>query len=295
MKKLHFIITLLFISNAMFAQVGINANSSAPDASAGLDVSFNNKGFLPPRMTTAQRNAISSPAEGLVIYNTDENALNIYNGMAWMSMIPVPAFACGLTISINHLVSGGVAPVNKTVGYGTANGIPGEPSKCWITNNLGSDHPATAVNDATEASGGWFWQFNRKQGYKHDGTIRTPNTTWISSISENTDWIAANDPCTIELGSVWRIPTLSEWDNVINSGGWTNWNGPYNSVLKIHAAGYLSEVNGSLKFRGTAGAYWSGLNYSLNDGWLIYFTSAFSYTVNGPKTSGFSLRCLREN
>jgi hypothetical protein len=48
-----------------------------------LDVSSTTKGFLPPRMTTAQRDAISSPPAGLVIYNTSTNVLNFYNGSAW--------------------------------------------------------------------------------------------------------------------------------------------------------------------------------------------------------------------
>ena len=70
----------------------------------------------------------------------------------------------------------------------------------------GADHQATAVDDATEASAGWYWQFNRKQGYKHTGTTVIPawNTT---SIDEDSDWIPANDPCAIELGAGWRIPT----------------------------------------------------------------------------------------
>jgi len=100
-------------------------------------------------------------------------------------------WSCGdSSITINH-VAGTVAPVNKTVTYGTVTNIPGETSKCWITSNLGAEHQADSVNDATEASAGWYWQFNRKQGYKHDGTTRTPNTTWISSISESSDWTAA--------------------------------------------------------------------------------------------------------
>ncbi len=51
---------------------------------------------------------------------------------------------CGSSITINH-VAGTVAPVNKTVTYGTVTNIPGETSKCWITSNLGADHQATAV------------------------------------------------------------------------------------------------------------------------------------------------------
>ncbi len=142
------------------------------------------------------------------------------------------SFSCG-SLTINH-VEGNVAPVSKTVTYGTIYNIPGEPSKCWITSNLGADHQATAVNDVTEASAGWYWQFNRKQGYKQDGSTVTPsrNTT---SIDENSDWLVTNDPCTTELGTGWRIPTRTEWENVDASGSWNNWNGPWSSGLKLHA------------------------------------------------------------
>jgi len=64
--------------------VGIGTTS--PNASALLDVSSVAKGFLPPRMTTTQRNDIGSPgtpATGLVIYNTTTNQLNVYNGTSW--------------------------------------------------------------------------------------------------------------------------------------------------------------------------------------------------------------------
>jgi hypothetical protein len=206
------------------------------------------------------------------------------------------SFSCGSSITVNHL-AGLVAPVNKTVTYGTVTNIPGETAKCWITSNLGADHQATAVGDATEASAGWYWQFNRKQGYKHDGTTRTPNTTWISSISENTNWITANDPCTIELGSGWRIPTNTEWANVDAIGGWTNWNGPWNSGLKLHVAGFLNTNDGSLNAaRGWVGYYWSNVQDGATYGLYLYFWSGSS-TLNygGNKASGFPVRCLRNN
>ncbi len=61
-------------------QVGVGG---APDAAAALDVASTTQGFLPPRMTTTQRNAISSPPAGLMIYNSSTNKLNFYNGSAW--------------------------------------------------------------------------------------------------------------------------------------------------------------------------------------------------------------------
>jgi len=90
MKKSIKIISLLwvlFMLNSLSAQVGINASGNAPDASAMLDVSSNDKGILIPRMTQAERNNISSPATGLLIYQTDATTgFSYYNGSAWIAV-----------------------------------------------------------------------------------------------------------------------------------------------------------------------------------------------------------------
>ena len=198
-------------------------------------------------------------------------------------------FSCGSSLTINH-VAGVVAPVNKTVTYGTVTNIPGATSKCWITSNLGSNHQDTAVDDATEASAGWYWQFNRKQGYKHDGTTRTPNTTWISSTYETSDWITANDPCNIELGASWRIPTYTEWFNV--NSVWTD---PWNSGLKLHEAGYLYQNDGSLSYRGSYGYYGSSSQYDASYSHFLYFGVGASGMYYDLKAYGFSVRCVRDN
>ncbi|OON70107.1 hypothetical protein B0919_05040 [Hymenobacter sp. CRA2] len=82
----------LSISNS--GQVGIG--TAAPNASALLELSSTSKGFLPPRMTTAQRDAIRSPAVGLTIYNTDAAKLNTWNGFYWSDPVQgLPASASG--------------------------------------------------------------------------------------------------------------------------------------------------------------------------------------------------------
>lgn len=53
--------------------VGIGTNGTAPVASAKLEITSTTQGFLPPRMTATQASAISSPAEGLLVYVTDTN------------------------------------------------------------------------------------------------------------------------------------------------------------------------------------------------------------------------------
>ena len=282
-----------------FGQVGISADSSMPDSTAMLDVKSISKGFLPPRMTQAQMGEIEGPADGLMVYCTTNgkiytfvSAVNAWIEVNYGTGLISPPFTCGMIITKYHM-AGSVAPVNKTVSYGTANGIPGEPAKCWITSNLGADHQATAWDDATEASAGWYWQFNRMRGYKHDGSTVTPSWT-ITAITENSNWLTTNDPCMHLLGSGWRLPTYTEWDNVITGGGWTNWNGPWNSALKIHAAGYLMSFEGSLLYRGSNGFYWSSNQGDNTYGWGVYITSSYCDLDYLGKANAFSVRCLRE-
>jgi hypothetical protein len=216
-----------------------------------------------------------------------------YSSSVSLTQSTLDCLICGDPLAKNH-VAGDVAPVDKAVTYGTVTGIPGAETKCWITSNLGADHQATAVDDATEESAGWYWQFNRMQGYKHTGSARTPNTTWITSINENSDWLTANDPCALLLGNGWRLPTYTEWTNVDASGGWTNWNGPWSSALKMHAAGSLLYSSGSLDTRGSRGYYWSSTQSDNSYGWILYFSSGNCYMSNYYKAYGFSSRCLRD-
>ncbi len=81
--KIILIIFLIFNSKFIIGQVGINDDNSSPNASAMLDVKSTTKGMLIPRMTTTQRDDISSPATGLMIYNTSTNKYNYHNGTGW--------------------------------------------------------------------------------------------------------------------------------------------------------------------------------------------------------------------
>jgi hypothetical protein len=90
MKYLLLLFSLLFrLAGAGAQNVGINADNSDPHPSAGLDVKFENKGFLPPRMSLQQRDAIASPADGLMVFCTNSGtngALCIfYSGIGWIT------------------------------------------------------------------------------------------------------------------------------------------------------------------------------------------------------------------
>jgi hypothetical protein len=86
MKKWIAIISLIVfhISTALSQSIAINTDGTAPHASSMLDVKSTTKGLLLPRMSHAQRNAIASPAAGLIIYQTDNiPGFYYYNGGAW--------------------------------------------------------------------------------------------------------------------------------------------------------------------------------------------------------------------
>lgn len=90
-KKISTIIAFFVLSFALNAQVGVGI--ATPDASAMLDVTSTTKGFLAPRMTAAQIAAISTPATGLVVYQTDGTSGFYYNAgtsgsPSWVQLLP---------------------------------------------------------------------------------------------------------------------------------------------------------------------------------------------------------------
>ena len=81
MRKIT-LITLMLFTALSYTQVGINTNT--PDASSALEIESTTGGILIPRMTENQRNAIVSPAAGLMVYQTDETlGFYFFNGSVW--------------------------------------------------------------------------------------------------------------------------------------------------------------------------------------------------------------------
>jgi hypothetical protein len=162
MKKLLFIIMMTFLSTTTFAQVAINASGDSPNSSAMLDVSSNSKGFLAPSMTTNQRTAISSPANGLMVYDTDTNSFWFYNTSdgEWQN---VGDGAVGAT-NINDLSDGKTGGQSVFLGSGSGNVDDGSENY-----NVGVGH-STLYNCT---SGFWniaiggFALFNSSTGEKN--------------------------------------------------------------------------------------------------------------------------------
>ena len=85
MKQLILVVICHIALSANAQNVGIGITT--PNASSILDVNSNSKGMLTPRMSSAQRSAITSPAKGLLVFDTDLNTFWFYNGSAWEQMI----------------------------------------------------------------------------------------------------------------------------------------------------------------------------------------------------------------
>ncbi|HNX08186.1 MAG TPA: hypothetical protein PKL96_11425, partial [Bacteroidales bacterium] len=136
-----FIFFVLLIGKNSFSQnnVGINTTGANPHPSAVLDVSATNKGLLIPRMTTFQRMSIPNPANGLLVYDTDEKCIFYYDQTTgnWLSL-------CG-----GHGVPGITGPTGPEGPQGNTGpvGPTGPIGSTGVQGNIGPTGPTGAQGD----------------------------------------------------------------------------------------------------------------------------------------------------
>jgi len=154
-KIILFIVLIIAFCNCCFAQQGVSINitGAPPDNSAMLDVVSNNKGILIPRMTTSQMNLISSPANGLIIFNTDSSCFFFFNSTSWISLCnngiigPTgPTGSQGLQGLVGPTGLNGIDGVTGATGPTGADGLIGPTGLQGITG-------ATGVDGATGSTG----------------------------------------------------------------------------------------------------------------------------------------------
>jgi uncharacterized protein (TIGR02145 family) len=310
-KNILLALSLVLASSlASHAQVGIGTSSP----NAALDVSSTSNGFLPPRMTYAQRNAIATPAQGLMIYCTNCGAngeAQLYNGTAWVNLVGGAAadtFVCGDNVTFTYNGS--------SVTYGTVSRAYGGTigTKCWLDRNLGAIQVATSSNDA--ASYGDLFQWGRgADGHQIRTSLTTPtlssadqpgNGHFITSNSSpNDDWrspqnanlwqgvYGVNNPCP----SGYRIPTVEEWEAEFYS--WIlassyNAAGAFASPLKLPLAGDRNCSDGSLRNGGDYGSYWSSwFRGTSSSSSALYFESNSAGVGHDSRANGYSVRCIK--
>lgn len=174
------VIILLFFAQITFAQIGISPTNTPPHASAMLDISSTNKGLLIPRMTTAQRIAIASPANGLTVYDTNTLGFWFYNGAAWQNL---------LTVGNNLWLANGSDIYNNNsgnIGIGTNTPNAKMHIKSATTNALYKAETNNAIHYAgmeLKSDGGVFDTFEmRKWAPGASGSVSGINLNGLSTL-----------------------------------------------------------------------------------------------------------------
>ncbi|HRE64660.1 MAG TPA: hypothetical protein PKU77_12770, partial [Ferruginibacter sp.] len=134
----------LTISSSLSAQ-NVGIGTITPNASAMLDVSSNDKGFLPPRLSTAERNAMPSKTAGLIIFNTSSGCLELFNGSNWINLcssLPstlLPKTLLGgnnsdIAFSVRQTIDSGyiVAGNTESSQDGDVTGVNNGGIDCWV-------------------------------------------------------------------------------------------------------------------------------------------------------------------
>ena len=299
-KRIITLIALAFsFSNCVFAQVGIGTTN--PQASAELDVTSTTKGFLAPRMTQAQRNAIAIPvAAGLQVWCSNCGSigeLQVFNGTTWTNMVggtASPAFACGTT-TLTFTYNG------ASVTYGT---VSSTGSKCWLDRNLGAAQVAISSTDAL--SYGDLFQWGRgADGHQIRTSGTTPNLSSTdvpgnaNFILSSSDWRSpqnvnlwqgvngVNNPCP----NGFRLPTTAELVAEYSTWSSSGAAGAFASPLKLPAPGFRHYSSGSLINVGLTGDYWGSTVSGTNTNDLFFYAGHTIGTI--ARGHGCSVRCIR--
>ena len=299
MKHYIPLITLLISSTISYAQVGIG--TSSPAGSSQLDVSSTTKGFLPPRMTTNQRDLILSPATGLQIYNTDNRAIETYTGTSgeWLTLGRGKSGATKNTaLGVRTLNSNTTGGNNTAIGWftlydnttGSYNTAVGRAP--LYKNTSGSNNTATgysALFNNTSASNntatGYQSLFSNTTGYNNTAngykalysntTGHKNNALGYLSLYYNT---FGYENIGIGNGALYSIS--STYGNVgIGQGAGDNYNG-YNSVSIGWNAGGMGNGNDNIYIGNQA--HYSNSSYyrSVALGYRAYVTGNQQFRVS---------------
>jgi uncharacterized protein (TIGR02145 family) len=277
------------------------SNSNIINNGTEVEITSTTQGFLPPHMTTTQRDAIASPAAGLTMYNTTVNCLQSWNGTLWDDYD-----GCGNSPIVPTYPAGSVfcASGSATV-VEVTNSLTG---KTWMDRNLGASQVATSSTDAN--SYGDLYQWGRgSDGHQCRNSATTSTLSsgdvpghgnFILINSSPNDWRSpqntnlwqgvngVNNPCP----SGYRLPTETEINAERLSWSVNTSVGAFASPLKWTLAGRRDNNYGTLLDVGSYGYYWSSTvsgTYSRN----LNFNSSNATMSGFDRALGLTVRCIK--
>jgi len=237
--------------------VGINSTGEAPNSKAILDLSSTTQGFLPPRMTYAQRVAITSPPAGLIVWCSNcgnSGELQVFNGTTWTNMIGGASSVPLLTIGQSY--GGG------KIAYILQDGDPGYVS--------GQTHGLIAADAEQSTGAGWGCYGTEISGA--DGTALGTGAQNTQDIVNpvtgcSAAGIAARLCNDLELNgySDWYLPSKDELDKLYNN--------------RVAIGGFADAY------------YWSSSEHSNSYAWFRDFGS--TYQSYSSKNSTYYVRAIR--
>ncbi len=247
MKKITFMLIALsfcIISN-VWAQEGvaINTTGADPDNSAILDVASTTKGLLIPRMNQTQRNAISSPATGLMIYQTDNApGYYFYNGSGW-------AITGSGALGINDLIDGKTDATSVFLGSGSgANNLGGSNVAVGIgtlkTNTTGSANTANGCNALFSNTVG-----HSNTAYGHAASYNNTNGTNNTAIGKDALFCNTTAPYNTAIGAYANFYNQEGLSNTIigySAGRGTSLHNKTGNVFLGYLAGYNATTGSDL-------------------------------------------------
>ena len=223
----------------------VGIGTSSPNSSAILELNSVNKGFLPPRMTTSQRNAISNPPTGLVVFNSTTGFLEVNSG--------IPATPVWQTISPGATGSTGATGATGSAGPTGATGASGADAivtrSSTTSNAIGTGTKTFAYTSATNL------------GWVVGSRLRASNssTNWIEGVVT----AVSATSVTINADLIGGTGTFTSW-NIALAGerGATGAIGPAGPTGATGATG----ATGLLSAGASAGntPYWNGTSWVVN-------------------------------
>jgi uncharacterized protein (TIGR02145 family) len=291
------------------AQVAINKNGDPPDASAIVDISSDSQGLLIPRMTTNEISFINNPANGLIVYNIDDNKLYIYvEGIgSWKEVAldtgEIAPFTCGDSITDDR-----DGQKYATVLAGT---------HCWMAQNLNVGSRITGGVAMTNNGTIEKYCNNNTSGYC---TIYGALYQWDELMNYTTQE-GSQGIC--PLG--WHVPTSQEWktlegmadsqygigDPVWDNTGWRGFDagGNLKETGFTHWVSPNTGATNSTGFNLLPSGLWTGSTWSLPGYGTIMWTSTLNGSVaynrnidynhktismgTAALTYGLPVRCLK--